>query len=121
MNNIIDKIKAFIKQYYIYIIVFLVFVIMIKGCNSSRTERIYEHNISKHEYIIDSLKASIDVKNLEQKCYCDTINALRYENKLIKDVLIDTKKDKEYYRKVNKDLVDVIYDTTDNTTDNNFK
>jgi hypothetical protein len=93
-----------IKEYSLLIISCLILVIMIKGCSSNRK---YEYMSNKYEYTITTMTNTIDSCNFNTRCLCDTIYNLRQENALIKDMLKDAKSDKEYYRKVNNNLVNV--------------
>ena len=109
-----NKIKTWIKEHYMLIIICLLILMMLKSCKSCSAERRFEYTINKYNYIIDSvnnitdsLKHTIDTKNIINKQLIDSINTLKYENNILRSVIDDTKKDKEYYRKQNRNLVNV--------------
>lgn len=102
-----NKIKTWIKEHYMLIIICLLMTLIFKGCKSCSSERKYEYTKAKYNYTIDSMQLVIESKIYDNKLLNDTINNLRHENSLLKDVIIDVKKDKEYYRKQNRNLANV--------------
>lgn len=114
-----EKIKNWIKDHYQLIIACLLLVIMLKGCTSCNEERKYEYQQIQYEYVIDSMQTVIDEKSLSTKDLCDTIYSLRSENTVLKDVIKDLKEDKNYYRRTNRDLVNVTEALSKKDTINN--
>jgi predicted RND superfamily exporter protein len=102
------KIKDFIKEHTLLIIAILILMIMLKGCSTDRLSRRYEFAANQYELKIDSLQAAIDNYKTEIKNYKDTIYIVRNENTTLKEVVSDVKRDKEFYKRVNMDLVSVI-------------
>lgn len=114
-----EKIKNWVKDHYQLIIACLLLVIMLKGCTSCNEERKYEYKQIQYEYIIDSMQTIIDEKSLNTKDLCDTIYSLRSENSVLKEVISDLREDKKYYRKTNRDLVNVTEALSKKDTINN--
>lgn len=114
-----EKIKNWIKDHYQLIISCLLLVIMLKGCTSCNVERKYEYTITQYEQIIDSMQIAIDERMMDTKDLCDTIHNLRKENTVLKDVIKDLKEDKNYYRRTNRDLVNVTEALSKKDTINN--
>ena len=102
-----EKIKKWIKEHQSLIIGLLVLVLMLKGCSSCNMERRYEYQTIQYEYVIDSMQTVIDERSMDKKDLYDTIYSLRSENTILKEVLKETKADKEYYKKQNRNLANV--------------
>ena len=114
-----EKIKNWIKDHYQLIIACLLLVIMLKGCASCSMERRYEYQQIQYEYVIDSMQTVIDERSIDTKDLCDTIHSLRAENIVLKEVINDLREDKNYYRKTNRDLVNVTEALSKKDTINN--
>ena len=114
-----EKIKTWIKDHYQLIIACLLLVIMLKGCASCSMERRYEYQQVQYEYVIDSMQTVIDERSIDTKDLCDTIHSLRAENTVLKEVINDLREDKNYYRKTNRDLVNVTEALSKKDTINN--
>lgn len=102
-----NKIKNWLKTYYIQIILSLLLLLLFKECRSCNTDRQYEYY--KQEYIsnIDSLQIVIEQEEkICDKLY-DSIITLNYENRLLRETIYDIKKDKDYYRNQNVELTTV--------------
>ena len=102
-----NKIKNWLKTYYIQIILSLLLLLLFKECRSCSTDRQYEYY--KQEYIsnIDSLQIVIEQEEkICDKLY-DSIITLNYENRLLRETIYDIKKDKDYYRNQNVELTTV--------------
>lgn len=106
-----NKITFWVKKYSTQIIIFLMIVLMLKECKSCSKNRQYQHYKIQYEYNLDSIhNALIMLKDTDTKIInklSDSIAALQYENKLLKSVMDDVKKDKEYYRKQNNSLTNM--------------
>ena len=98
------KFIEWVRHYALLIIACLVVALMTKTCSSDRK---YTFMKNKYEYTITELNRDIDSFNINVRCLRDTIHGLRHENALLKDMLVDAKKDKEYYKKVNTNLINV--------------
>ena len=103
-----NKIKDFIKEHALLIVAILLLAIMLKGCSTDRLSRRYEYAANQYELRIDSLQTTIDNYKTEIKNYQDTVYIVRNENATLKEVVSDVKRDKEFYKRVNMDLVSVI-------------
>ena len=103
-----NKIKDFIKEHALLIVALLLLAIMLKGCSTDRLSRRYEYASKQYETQIDSLQTTIDKYKMEIKNYSDSLYIVRTENATLKEVVSDVKKDKEFYKRVNRDLVSVI-------------
>ena len=103
-----NKIKDFIKEHALLIVAILLLAIMLKGCSTDRLARRYEFAVNQYELRIDSLQTTIDNYKTEIKNYQDTVYIVRNENATLKEVVSDVKRDKEFYKRVNMDLVSVI-------------
>ena len=121
------EIKYWVNKYSTYIITILIAVLFLKSCKSCSTEKRYEYNIKQttnvYTNIIDSLnkrtdsmQVVIDKEAIINKQLSDSINTLKYENNLLKSVIDDTKKDKEYYRKQNRNLATMAENLTKKDT-----
>lgn len=97
----------FYKKYINYIVIALIILLMLKGCQNCSNERQLEYKTIQHEQIIDSMQNIIDERSIDTKDLCDTIHSLRSENTILKEVIRDIKADKEYYKKQNRDLANV--------------
>lgn len=71
---------------------------MFRGCSINRLERINEINKDKFEVTIDSLYTELN-------CITDTLKTVRAENELLKNTIIEYRKDKDYYIDANKELI----------------
>ena len=71
---------------------------MFRGCSINRLERINEINEDKFEVTIDSLYTELN-------CTIDTLKSVRAENELLKNTIIEYRKDKDYYIDANKELI----------------
>ena len=116
-----DKLKTIIKwtkQNSKLIIISLLIILMLKGCGSCTTERRYEYQINKYETQIDSLKADINKYEIEYKRLNDSlsekIHILESNNLLLKDAINDARKNVEFQRKVNNELVGVTKNLSNN-------
>jgi predicted RNase H-like nuclease (RuvC/YqgF family) len=101
------EIKYCIKKYYNTIIIVLLIIILFKSCKSCSSERRFEYNINKYNCIIDSLNTLNEGYISDIKYLNDTVNNLRRENNILKDIISETKKDKEFYRNQNKNLANM--------------
>ena len=98
-----NKVKEWIKKYSLIIIICLIVLLFGKTCSNNSNKRRHEYTINKYEYTIDS------ISNINKQL-TDSIIMLNHENKILNDVLVDVKKDKEYYIKQNRNLVNVVND-----------
>lgn len=103
-----NKIKDFIKEHALLIVALMFLVILLKGCSTDRLTGRYEYAANQYELRIDSLQTAIDNYKTEIKNYQDTVYIVRNENATLKEVVSDVKRDKEFYKRVNMDLVSVI-------------
>lgn len=103
-----NKIKDFIKEHSLLIVALLFVAILLKGCSTDRLSRRFEYQSKQYEHCIDSLQSTIDKYKMDIKNYCDTLYLVRNENAALKDAILDAKKDKEFYKRINRDLIDVI-------------
>lgn len=116
-----DKLKTIIewtKQNSKLIIISLLIILMLKGCGSCTTERRYEYQINKYETQIDSLKTDINKYEIEYKRLNDSlsekIHILESNNLLLKDAINAERKNAEFQRKVNNELIDVTKNLSNN-------
>lgn len=116
-----NKFKTIIewtKQNSKLVIICLLVVLMLKGCGSCTSERRYEYKINKYEYLIDSLETSINNYKVDYKRLNDSlsekIHILESNNALLKDAIDDARKNVEYQRKVNNELVGVTKNLSNN-------
>ena len=103
-----NKIKEFIKEHALLIVALMFLVILLKGCSTDRLTRRYEFTANQYELKIDSLQTTINNYKTEIKNYQDTVYIVRNENTTLKEVVADVKRDKEFYKRVNMNLVSVI-------------
>lgn len=107
-----------IKKYSKYIIVFLLVLLLFKNCNSCSDKRQYEYNIKQieinnskyvdslldvignNEYLYDSLLKKNELLK-------DSLHNIYYENTALKAIISEVKSDKEYYKKQNRNLVNM--------------
>lgn len=112
------EIKYWINKYSTYIVTGLIALLLLKSCNSCFTEKRYEYSIKQNtelycnkidsiKFVADSLQTIINSKTVINKQLTDSINTLKYENSLLKTAVDDAKKDKEYYRKQNRNLANM--------------
>lgn len=116
-----NKLKTIIewtKQNSKLIIISLLIILMLKGCGSCTTERRYEYQINKCETQIDSLKADINKYEIEYKRLNDSlsekIHILESNNLLLKDAINAERKNAEFQRKVNNELIGVTKNLSNN-------
>lgn len=102
-----DKIKVWVKEHHLLVIVCLLVIIMFKGCKSCSSERRFDYQLSNYEHVIDSMQTVIDNGSISNKDLYDSINSLKSENNMLKDVIKDIRDDKEYYKKQNRNLTNV--------------
>ena len=118
MNNFLIKLKSFVSKYSIAIIVCLIVLLFFRGCKIKSTERNMKYNEKIYEYIIDSLNTILSNDKLsfenERVFYNNEINklhdsiyVLNAKNQILIDAFDDIKIDRDHYRKINKDLVNV--------------
>lgn len=105
MSN--SKLKTFYKKHIDKIVILLLFLLFVKGCQKSGVERRMEYSKTQYEKIIDSLNTVNNEYSVDTKDLCDTIHSLRAENTILKEVIKDLKDDKQFYQKTNKNLTDV--------------
>lgn len=113
-KTIIEWIKSNNKL----IIISLLVLLMLKGCNSCTTEKRYEYKINQYKIQVDSLqntvgKHIIDYNNLRDSL-SEQIHILESNNILLQDAVNNARKDIEYQRRVNTDLVDVTKNLSSN-------
>lgn len=113
-----EKLKKWLNEHKSLIIGLLIVLLLFKNCSSCTQERRYEYTLTEYEQVIDSMQTVIDGCSLDTKDLCDSIYSLRKENELLKNVITDLKEDKNYYRKANKDLVNVTEALTKKDTIN---
>ena len=101
------NIKEFYNRYKNAIVICLVCLVMLKGCQNCSTDRQMQFKTIYYEQVIDSMQSVIDERSIGTKDLCDTIHSLRAENTILKEVIKDIKADKEYYKKQNRDLANV--------------
>lgn len=104
------------------IIICLLVLLMLKGCNSCTTERRYEYNINQYEIQIDSLQNVIEKQTIEYNDIIDSlserIHILESNNSLLQNAVNDARKDIEYQRRVNSGLMDVTKNLSNNNETN---
>ena len=121
------EIKYWINKYSTPIITCLIALLLLKSCKSCSTEKRYEYNIKQNtelycnkidsmKLVTDSLQTIINSKTVINKQLTDSINTLKYENSLLKSAMDDVKKDKEYYRKQNRNLANMAENLTKKDT-----
>jgi hypothetical protein len=128
-----NKIKNFIKTHYLGVITCLIILLSLKSCNSCTSNRRHEFETIKYKNIIDSLQTVItnndieysNIINVNDKAQLDLnarydalikeIDFLKAENSILKEAINDAKQDKEYYKRINNNLVNV----TENLSQNN--
>jgi hypothetical protein len=121
------EIKYWISKYSTYIVGCLIALLLLKSCKSCSTEKRYEYNIKQNtelycnkidsmKLVTDSLQTIINSKTVINKQLTDSINTLKYENSLLKSAMDDAKKDKEYYRKQNRNLANMAENLTKKDT-----
>ena len=103
----IDKVKSWVKDRHWVVIGCLVVLLMFKSCKVNFIERQMTYNTTKYELMLDSMQYTIDVYSLDNKDLYDSLSFIRAENNLLKELIKDIKKDKEYYRKQNRNLANV--------------
>lgn len=113
-KTIIEWIKSNNKL----IIISLLVLLILKGCNSCTTEKRYEYKINQYKIQVDSLqntvgKHIIDYNNLRDSL-SEQIHILESNNILLQDAVNNARKDIEYQRRVNTDLVDVTKNLSSN-------
>lgn len=105
------ELKYWLNKYSTTIICFLMILLLFKSCKSCSTDKRYEYNIkNKTEHyinIIDSMQVIINEQSLNNSRLKDSIMTLQYENNILMTVIDDVKQDKEYYRKQNRNLVNM--------------
>ena len=111
MNRFLTNIKSFTSKNYNIIIVCLLVLLIMRGCKSCSNERAYEYKQNQYEYVIDSLNTTIidTTKYFEFECrkLNDSIHLLNAKNNIINEAFKDVKTDRDHYRKVNNDLVNL--------------
>lgn len=121
------EIKYWISKYSTYIVTCLIALLLLKSCKSCSTEKRYEYSIKQNtelycnkidsmKHVSDSLQTIINSKTVINKQLVDSINTLKYENSLLKSAMDDVKKDKEYYRKQNRNLANMAENLTKKDT-----
>lgn len=121
------EIKYWISKYSTPIITCLIALLLLKSCKSCSTEKRYEYNIKQNtelycnkidsmKLVTDSLQTIINSKTVINKQLTDSINTLKYENSLLTSAMDDVKKDKEYYRKQNRNLANMAENLTKKDT-----
>lgn len=106
--------KEFYKKYINYIVIVLIGMVMIKGCQCCNKDRQMVYKSSQYEIIIDSLNNNIDSLSKEIDALKDT-NVL-YINE-IKNLTKNNKSLNEanrYYRNTNNTLVNTNKKLTEN-------
>ena len=112
------EIKYWINKYSTYIISLLIAILLLKSCKSCSNEKRYKYDIKQTTDLyngtitymqesIDSLELIIDSTAVVNKQLSDSINILKYENSVLQTAIADAKKDKEYYRKQNRNLANM--------------
>ena len=101
------KLKEFYHKYINIIVIILLCVIVLKGCQGCSLKRRISYNNIQMEQVIDSLQGVVDENKDSVRYLQDTICSLRLENESLKGTISDLKSDKEYYKKVNTNLVNV--------------
>lgn len=112
------EITYWFKKYSSYIIVFLLAVLLIKSCKSCSSERLNNYNIKQleiaHSNDMDSLLNIILYKEFEYDSIYniktnleDSLTNITYENNMLKAIISEVKNDKEYYKKQNRNLVNM--------------
>ena len=104
----IAKIKDFIKEHSLLIVALLIIVIMLKSCGVSRAERRFEYSKQQYMHQIDSMANVINDFDANIKQYKDSLYIIHTENEMLKSAINDAKQDKEFYKRVNRDLVNVV-------------
>ena len=107
----IKKIKNWIKSSCEVIIVCLLALLLLKSCTGCASNRRFEYKTIQYEYTIDSLNTTIENNVIEYRSECkrlnDSIYILNSQNRILIDAINELKVDKEYYRRVNNELVNV--------------
>jgi septal ring factor EnvC (AmiA/AmiB activator) len=103
----IDKVINWVRLHHWIVISALCVLLMFKSCKVNFNERQIEYNKQKYEYVIDSMQTEIDNSNKDYEALLDTLHFVNCENMMLKELINETKQDKEYYRKQNRKLTDV--------------
>lgn len=103
----IDKVINWVRLHHWIVIGSLCFLLMFKSCRVNFNERQLEYNKQKYEYVIDSMQNEIDNSNKDYEALLDTLHFVNRENMMLKELINETKQDKEYYKKQNRKLTDV--------------
>ena len=103
----IDKVINWVRLHHWTVISALCVLLMFKSCKVNFNERQLEYNKHKYELVIDSMQDVIDNGNKDYESLLDTLHFVNRENIMLKELINETKQDKEYYRKQNRKLTDV--------------
>lgn len=118
-----NKIKEFINKHYKWIILVLLCLLMLKGCNGCSNERRYTYNLSQKEILIDSLKITIEKNEFEFKHLNDSLKneilILRSQNSILNETVENTRRDVDHYRRVNTNLINVTESLSSQNNENN--
>ena len=113
-KTIIEWIKSNNKL----IIISLLVLLMLKGCNSCTTEKRYEYKINQYKIQVDSLQNTVEKHIIDYNDLRDSlseqIHILESNNILLQDAVNNARKDIEYQRRVNTDLVDITKNLSSN-------
>jgi hypothetical protein len=102
-----NKIIKWVRLNHWYVISALFFLFIVRGCKLNYAERQLDYNNHKYELVIDSMQDVIDNGNKDYESLLDTLHFVNRENMMLKELINETKQDKEYYRKQNRKLTDV--------------
>lgn len=93
------------KKYVNYIVGILLGMLCAKSCNMNRTERWYKSEISKNEYIIDSLTQNIRILN--DSVYIYNINTESLVNRIgeLQDQIQDLKTTNKHFQRTQNTLI----------------
>ena len=123
--NKFKTIIEWIKRNNKLIIISLLVLLMLKGCNSCTTKKRYEYKINQYKIQVDSLQNTVEKYIIDYNDLRDSlseqIHILESNNILLQDAINNARKDIEYQRRVNTDLVDVtknLSSNNDNETTN---
>lgn len=109
-----EKIKKFLKKHFIIVIGILVFLLMLKSCQSCTRKNTIEFNKTTYENQLDSLKALNDSLLFIMVNQHDSIERLSLDVKYLNNLVNELKNDKSYLKSTNIKLNNNIKKVLDN-------
>lgn len=109
-----DKLNNFLKKYAIIVIGILLFLLMLKSCQSCTRKNTMEYNQVLWESQIDSMQHVTDTILLENSQLKDSIRSLKSDIKHLNTLVEELKNDKSYLKSTNIKLNNNINKVLDN-------